>query len=93
MTRIIDYLIMSRGASMSVNMNIGQIVRIKRETLNLSQRDLERRAGSKITQTKIAKLENGAQPNVTIESLRALAEGFGCSVVDLLPEEDKHPRQ
>ncbi len=73
--------------------SIGQIIKAKRHALAWSQRDLARRAQNKITQPKIAILENGVQANVSIESLRALAEGFGCSVVDLLPEEDKHPRQ
>ena len=72
-------------------MNIGQIIKAKRQALAWSQRDLQRRIGDKLTQAKIAKLENGDQPNVTIETLRALAEGFGCSVIDLLPDEDKHP--
>ena len=72
-------------------MNIGQIIKAKRQALAWTQRDLQRRSGNKLTQAKIAKLENGDQPNVTIDTLRALAEGFGCSVVDLLPEDDKRP--
>lgn len=71
-------------------MNIGQIVKAKREALKLSQRDVVKRVGAdRLTQAKIAKLENGTQPNVTIETLRVLAEGLSCSVVDLLPDEDK----
>lgn len=69
--------------------NIGQIVKAKREALGWSQLDLERHTDGKVTQTKISLLEKEKQLNVTIETLRALAKGFGCSVVDLLPEEDK----
>jgi transcriptional regulator with XRE-family HTH domain len=75
-------------------MNIGQIIKAKREALALSQRDVVKRVGAgRLTQAKIAKLENGNQPNVTIATLRVLAEGLRCSVIDLLPDEDKRPRQ
>lgn len=73
-------------------MKIGDIVRSRRETLKLSQRDLERLTGRKVTQPKIARLETGDQANITIDTLRAIAKGFGCSVVDLLPDEDKIPQ-
>jgi transcriptional regulator with XRE-family HTH domain len=72
-------------------MNFGQIVKQRREARGWTQRDLVRYTGNKITQAKIARLENG-QDNVTLETLRALARGFGCAPADLLPEEDKHPQ-
>ena len=73
-------------------MKIGDIVKAKRQALGWSQRDLVEHAGNRLTQPRIAQLENGAYSNITIEALRILAEGFGCSVIDLLPEEDKIPK-
>jgi transcriptional regulator with XRE-family HTH domain len=72
--------------------NIGEIVRVKREALGWSQRDLAKQIGNKLTQPRIAQLENGTVSNITIQALRLLAEGLRCSVVDLLPEEDKLPK-
>lgn len=74
-------------------MNIGEIVKSKREDRGWSQRDLVRHTGNRLTQPRIAQLENGAYSNITIEALRVLAEGFGCAVIDLLPDEDKLPQQ
>jgi transcriptional regulator with XRE-family HTH domain len=71
--------------------SIGKIVKQRREAKGWSQRDLVRHTQNRVTQAKVAKLENGAQSNVTVETLEVLAAGLGCAVVDLLPEEYKHP--
>jgi len=72
--------------------NIGEIVKNKREALGWTQRDLAKRTGDRLTQPRIAQLENGTVSNITIAALRLLAEGLKCSVTDLLPDEDKRPR-
>ncbi len=68
-------------------MQIGDIVKRKRATLNLTQRDLEENSG--VTQSMISKVEGGNADNVSIEILRKLAKALNCSVIDLLPESDK----
>lgn len=69
-------------------MQIGGIVKSKRLALGLTQQELEDRSG--ITQSMISKLEKGTAHNISIEALRKLAKALNCSLIDLLPEEDKH---
>jgi len=68
-------------------MHIGGIIRQKRKSLSLTQDELA--AKSQVTQSMISKLEAGSIDNVSLEALRKLAKALRCSVVDLLPEEDK----
>jgi transcriptional regulator with XRE-family HTH domain len=69
-------------------MNLGAIVKERREACGLTQRDLAKRTQGKVTQAKIARLELG-QDNVTLETLHGLALAFDCAPVDLLPDEYK----
>ena len=68
-------------------MHIGNIVKSRRLDLGLTQQELEDRSG--VTQSMISKLEKGTAHNISIEALRKLAKALDCSLVDLLPEEDK----
>ncbi|ADJ29873.1 helix-turn-helix domain-containing protein [Nitrosococcus watsonii] len=68
---------------------IGNIVRNRRKQLGWTQKELAEKSG--VAQAQISRLEAGKSYNVTIDSLRNLAWAFGCSVIDLLPEEDQRP--
>lgn len=57
----------------------------KRIEKNWSQQELAKRSG--VAQSIVSRVEAGGGMN--IETLRSLAEAFGCAVVDLLPERDK----
>ncbi len=48
---------------------------------------------SGITQAQISRIMSGKSSNLTLATLRAFARALGCSVVDLLGDEDKQPRQ
>lgn len=69
-------------------MRIGDILKRKRASLELTQEDLFNRSG--VTQSMISKLEKGRAENVSIDVLRKLAKGLNCLPIDLLPEEDKN---
>lgn len=73
-------------------MQIGDIVAAKRKALGLSQAGLSKATGRRVAQSKISMLETGYQGGITVETLEALADGLGCAVIDLLPEEYKRPR-
>ena len=68
-------------------MHIGNIVKSRRLDLGLTQQELEDRSG--VTQSMISKLEKGTASNISVEALRKLAKALNCSLIDLLPEEDK----
>lgn len=68
-------------------MDIGDIIRQKRKALRLTQVELSQRSG--IDQGHISRIESGESVNVTLGNLRAIAKALGCSVTDLLPEQDK----
>jgi len=70
-------------------MTLGAIVRARRKRLGWTQSELAEKSG--ITQAQISRVEAGRSENITIENLRGIAKAFGCSVVDLLPDEDKRP--
>ena len=72
-------------------MDTGDIIQEKLNQKGWSQNQLARRSG--VTQAQISRLVGGQSSNVTVTLLRNLANAFGCAVVDLLPDEDKHPRQ
>ncbi len=63
--------------------------RMKQKGLSMNQ--LAHMSG--ITQAQISRIMSGKSSNLMLTTLRAIAGALGCSVVDLLPEEDKHPRQ
>lgn len=71
---------------------IGAIVKQRREKLKLTQTELSRRTNGRVTQPGIVQLEAGQNTNPKIESLNALAEALGCTLVDLLPEKYKQSR-
>jgi transcriptional regulator with XRE-family HTH domain len=70
-------------------MTIGFIVRTRRKQLGWTQAELAEKA--EIAQAQISRLESGKSDNITIDNLRRVARAFGCSVADLLPEEDRKP--
>jgi transcriptional regulator with XRE-family HTH domain len=71
-------------------MELGERVKKMRQAAGLSQRDVAERAG--IDRTMVGKIELHNQ-NPSLAILRRIATGLGCSVVDLLDEEDKRPRK
>jgi XRE family transcriptional regulator, regulator of sulfur utilization len=66
--------------------SIGDNVKKRRKIKRLNQTELAESAG--VTQAMISKLEGG-DDNPKIDTLRSIAAALGCSVVDLLPDEDK----
>lgn len=68
-------------------MAIGERIKRLRQADGLSQPQLAAKAG--IDQGGLSKIERGLTTNVTLEILRRLAKALGCSVADLLDEEDK----
>lgn len=70
-------------------MSIARNVADRRKNLGWTQRELEKAAG--LTQAQISRIEADKAENITILSLRKLANAFGCSVVDLLTDEDRRP--
>ncbi|MGI0035189.1 MAG: helix-turn-helix domain-containing protein [Nitrososphaera sp.] len=71
-------------------MKLGERLRKMRLEAGLSQKEVAKRGG--IDRTMVSKIEVRAQ-NPSLEILRRLAIGLGCSVVDLLDEEDKRPQR
>ena len=67
---------------------IGIKIKQRREQLGLTQTELSARSGA--SQPFIAQVENGARKNVTVDTLRLVANGLGCKLVDLLPDADTH---
>lgn len=72
-------------------MDTGGIILEKLKQKGWSQNQLAHKSG--MAQAQISRLVSGQSSNVTVASLRNLANAFGCAVVDLLPEDDKQPRQ
>ena len=68
-------------------MRIGENIKKRRLALRLTQTELAEKS-KVVTQALICKLEGG-EDNVKIDTLRGIAAALGCSVVDLLPIEDK----
>jgi transcriptional regulator with XRE-family HTH domain len=67
-------------------MKIGEIIKKRRKSTGLTQAELAEK--SNLTQAKISQIESGASDNVTIGNLRNLAKALGCTLIDLLPEQD-----
>jgi transcriptional regulator with XRE-family HTH domain len=68
-------------------MAIGERIKKFRTEDGLTQPQLAAKAG--VDQGGLSKLERGLTTNLTLEILRRLARALGCSVADLLDEEDK----
>jgi transcriptional regulator with XRE-family HTH domain len=68
-------------------MSIGKNLKRLRQSADLTQTDLARKSG--VDQSMISKIERGEFENLTLDTLRSLTKALGCSVVELLPEEDK----
>lgn len=71
-------------------MNIGTIIKQRREAKRWTQTELAEKSGI-VTQAMICRIEKG-EDNAKIDTLRGIAAALGCSVVDLLPEKDKRRR-
>jgi len=70
-------------------MSIARNIADRRRSLGWTQTELERASG--LTQAQISRIEADKTENITLISLRKLARAFGCSVVDLLTDEDRRP--
>lgn len=68
-------------------MKISGLIKTKRLSIELTQKELEDRSG--VTQSMISKIEGGSAENVSIDVLRKLAKALNCALIDLLPEDDK----
>jgi transcriptional regulator with XRE-family HTH domain len=65
---------------------VGERVKKMRQAAGLSQKDVAKRGG--VHRTMVSRIEVKGQ-NPSLEILRRIARGLGCSVLDLLDEEDK----
>jgi transcriptional regulator with XRE-family HTH domain len=61
---------------------LASVLKQKRETLGLSQRDLARKA--RVTPGYVAQLEMGVRRNPTLEILKRLAKALGVPVGELI---------
>lgn len=66
---------------------LGQIIKNKRHSANLTQVELAEKAD--LSQAQISLIEKGVSDNITIGNLRKIAKALGCTVIDLLPDSDK----
>jgi len=64
---------------------LGENVRARRAQLKMSQAELSERSG--IAASHLSYIEHG-KANPTLEVLEHLADGLGCSVLDLLSSSD-----
>src|SRR5438093_2317598 len=58
---------------------ISEYVRAVLDEHHLSQHDVERRSEGRITNSYLSKLLSGSATNLTIDKLKALADGMGVS--------------
>jgi len=68
-------------------MSIGANIKQRREAKRWTQAELAEKSGI-VTQAMISRIEKG-EDNAKIDTLRGIAAALGCSVVDLLTDEDK----
>jgi transcriptional regulator with XRE-family HTH domain len=61
---------------------LGQLVRLRREALQITQNDLARRVG--VARTSISNIEKGRQ-RIPVHVLFALADALGVEMASLLP--------
>lgn len=63
-------------------MHIGDNIRVLRDEMGISQKELEQRSG--VSKTQISRLEAGKQNNPQIETVVALSTALGVSVEKLI---------
>lgn len=68
-------------------MSIAENIKQRREAKRWTQAELAEKSGI-VSQAMISRIEKG-EDNAKIETLRGIAAALGCSVVDLLTDEDK----
>ena len=68
-------------------MSIAENIKQRREAKRWTQAELAEKSGI-VTQAMISRIEKG-EDNAKIDTLRGIAAALGCSVVDLLTDEDK----
>lgn len=78
-----QYLKLDQAAS-ELAKKLGENCREKRKQLQMSQAELSERSG--IATSHLSYIEHG-KANPTLEILEHLADGLGCSVLDLLATE------
>jgi transcriptional regulator with XRE-family HTH domain len=69
-------------------MKLGENIKKVRQAAGLNQKEVAERAG--VDPGMLSKIENRGQ-NPSLEILRRIASGIGCSVADLLPEDMRRP--
>lgn len=60
--------------------DIGSLVRRCREVVGLSQKDVEKASGGRISQQEISLIERGKRPNVSFAKMNALMEAMGLTI-------------
>lgn len=68
-------------------MSIAENIKQRREAKRWTQAELSEKSGI-VSQAMISRIEKG-EDNAKIDTLRGIASALGCSVVDLLTDEDK----
>ena len=68
-------------------MSIADNIKQRREAKRWTQAELAEKSGI-VSQAMISRIEKG-EDNAKIDTLRGIAAALGCSVVDLLTDEDK----
>ena len=68
-------------------MSIAENIKQRREAKRWTQAELAVKSGI-VSQAMISRIEKG-EDNAKIDTLRGIAAALGCSVVDLLTDEDK----
>jgi transcriptional regulator with XRE-family HTH domain len=68
-------------------MSIADNIKQRREAKRWTQTELAEKSGI-VSQAMISRIEKG-EDNAKIDTLRGIAAALGCSVVDLLTDEDK----
>jgi transcriptional regulator with XRE-family HTH domain len=68
-------------------MSIAENIKQRREAKRWTQAVLSEKSGI-VSQAMISRIEKG-EDNAKIDTLRGIAAALGCSVVDLLTDEDK----
>ncbi len=71
-------------------MSIAENIKQRREAKRWTQAELADKSGI-VSQAMISRIEKG-EDNAKIDTLRGIAAALGCSVVDLLTDEDKKRR-
>lgn len=80
----------TRKVNTFTTMELGERIKKLRQAAGLTQKQVGEKGG--FDKTMLSKIEHHNQ-NPSLELLRRVARGIGCSVVDLLDEEDKRPRK